>query len=1184
MDPGAPLRKKRGRPFKNPEAAAAKARAAADLSEAVQRLSADSSAADVASILQQQQRRKGPMPLAVRLALSREPGEIVVINPGSAALRIGFADWPAPKERPMAAAVRLRAAPTLAQSWRGAHTPPTAAALGAPDADSRPVVSPAMAAAFAAAAQTMLAAAAAAPMTSPAAQAMTDDAAGGVPAGAAAEPAAPAFPALPGAEDARFWLPRGGAFPSARGAPDADLAPAAGAALAADPDVGRWLRARLSARERTAALLEARTERQRAAFLEANPHIEQELQQEQEMQLQQHSGNAEDNSNAVAADSASATSSFSAVAAVAVSELSTAAEAEAALGWAFTDVSAAPAVVTGAAALRIAPHEPYALRLPLRRGRLRDAPPTWAMDALLQRRQEQDIDAENGDGEGEDGWSGPLGAGASMDGASSLALVTRIIDDALQQDLGLSLPPRPLAAPTLTEVAERARAAAGGNAGRGAGARGRGRKRGAAAGTAEAEAEDGDDNDNDGDNDGEDGDGDGDDDDDADADAEAEAKTNSTAAGAGAEAVKTEGSSASAEASASAGSKDSASSASASASASAAAATAAAAASPLSRYAAALVVPDDMPVAHVSRLLDHLLLRLGFRAAWVHRESAMACLAAGINTACVVDVGAHATRVACFHDGAPVPRTALTLAYGGADVTAALLWGLQRTGDADDSADSAASSSSSSSALVPSAGSSASASAQQKGSRAAWVPRPSWLTADWLQANALKERHCRFPSPALFAAARARASAVMLPWAQCPARWCQQEPPAAGPAAGEPFALVAPLPRLAAAAALAPLVLFHPELAHPARALAFPPAPPAVAGLDPALALLPATLAAQCAAPAFTYTAADAGADAMAALSVLGLPPGAQPASLLPTRGRPKKSVQLMLQQQREQRAAAAAAAAAAAEGGIEVELQPSATEDTVTVLDVARDADGGVQVSPRIAPANCELTPAAAVAELALPPPDAALPEPGSVWETEEQAQRSAAAASAAALGVFPFVDATPPPAAACLTAGLPWGVARPENNNENGAVSADSSKNNTTMHFELSPASPVFALAAKTMPLDKAITASILAVPAPELRRRLATQVLLIGGGARVPGFSDEVEERLVNYITGKDVRIEIVNVLCNVKDIDPAHLSWRGATVVCWAEGVRDQWLTRDEWAVSGVKMLRERVAFNWTDDWM
>jgi len=38
------------------------------------------------------------------------------------------------------------------------------------------------------------------------------------------------------------------------------------------------------------------------------------------------------------------------------------------------------------------------------------------------------------------------------------------------------------------------------------------------------------------------------------------------------------------------------------------------------------------------------------------------------------------------------------------------------------------------------------------------------------------------------------------------------------------------------------------------------------------------------------------------------------------------------------------------------------------------------------------------------------------------------------------------------------------------------------------------------------------------------------------------------------------------------------------VCWAEGVRDQWLTRDEWAVSGVKMLRERVAFNWTDDWM
>jgi actin-related protein 8 len=119
--------------------------------------------------------------------------------------------------------------------------------------------------------------------------------------------------------------------------------------------------------------------------------------------------------------------------------------------------------------------------------------------------------------------------------------------------------------------------------------------------------------------------------------------------------------------------------------------------------------------------------------------------------------------------------------------------------------------------------------------------------------------------------------------------------------------------------------------------------------------------------------------------------------------------------------------------------------------------------------------------------------------------------------------------------------------------------------------------------MPLDKAITASILAVPAPELRRRLATQVLLSGGGARVRGLVDEVEERLVNYLTTKDTRVEIVNVLANVKDVDPAHLAWRGATVVSWAESARDQWLSREEWASLGVRALRERAAWNWLGSW-
>jgi actin-related protein len=118
---------------------------------------------------------------------------------------------------------------------------------------------------------------------------------------------------------------------------------------------------------------------------------------------------------------------------------------------------------------------------------------------------------------------------------------------------------------------------------------------------------------------------------------------------------------------------------------------------------------------------------------------------------------------------------------------------------------------------------------------------------------------------------------------------------------------------------------------------------------------------------------------------------------------------------------------------------------------------------------------------------------------------------------------------------------------------------------------------------PLHKAVTESVLSVTNTEIRKMLANQVLLVGGGSELTGLGDALEEKLINYLPFLAPACDSVNVIFNSKGVDNAATAWKGAAIMCLTEAARDQWVTRDEWRRLGVRALRERVAFNWMEEW-
>ncbi|KAF9054519.1 hypothetical protein BJ165DRAFT_1439484 [Panaeolus papilionaceus] len=95
-------------------------------------------------------------------------------------------------------------------------------------------------------------------------------------------------------------------------------------------------------------------------------------------------------------------------------------------------------------------------------------------------------------------------------------------------------------------------------------------------------------------------------------------------------------------------------------------------------FSVILVIPDFYDRAYVREFINLLILTMGFKQICAQQESLAATYGAGISNACVVDIGATKTSIACVDEGMVLAETRMTLNMGGDDVTEFLYVLLER--------------------------------------------------------------------------------------------------------------------------------------------------------------------------------------------------------------------------------------------------------------------------------------------------------------------------------------------------------------------------------------------------------------------------------------------------------------------------------------------------------------------------
>mmetsp|Transcript_11176 Transcript_11176/g.15584 ORF Transcript_11176/g.15584 Transcript_11176/m.15584 type:complete len:538 (+) Transcript_11176:344-1957(+) len=113
--------------------------------------------------------------------------------------------------------------------------------------------------------------------------------------------------------------------------------------------------------------------------------------------------------------------------------------------------------------------------------------------------------------------------------------------------------------------------------------------------------------------------------------------------------------------------------------------------------------------------------------------------------------------------------------------------------------------------------------------------------------------------------------------------------------------------------------------------------------------------------------------------------------------------------------------------------------------------------------------------------------------------------------------------------------------------------------------------------MPIHDAITHCISSLQSPDLKAKLAKQVLLVGGSVMFKGIVDALEEELVALIPYKIPGANTVNVILNPKKAGPENLSWKGAYILANAETIHDQLVKRKSYLEFGISALREQCPF-------
>ena len=103
----------------------------------------------------------------------------------------------------------------------------------------------------------------------------------------------------------------------------------------------------------------------------------------------------------------------------------------------------------------------------------------------------------------------------------------------------------------------------------------------------------------------------------------------------------------------------------------------------------------------------------------------------------------------------------------------------------------------------------------------------------------------------------------------------------------------------------------------------------------------------------------------------------------------------------------------------------------------------------------------------------------------------------------------------------------------------------------------------------IDDLICQSLMKVKNKELRKKLANSIMLVGGTAKLKGFIDFLEDKLINKLSEMDNEIERVEIF-NYPDIDMKTLSWIGGSILPKLESAKDMWIQKERWLGEPEKM--------------
>jgi len=113
--------------------------------------------------------------------------------------------------------------------------------------------------------------------------------------------------------------------------------------------------------------------------------------------------------------------------------------------------------------------------------------------------------------------------------------------------------------------------------------------------------------------------------------------------------------------------------------------------------------------------------------------------------------------------------------------------------------------------------------------------------------------------------------------------------------------------------------------------------------------------------------------------------------------------------------------------------------------------------------------------------------------------------------------------------------------------------------------------------LPIDQAIFRSIDMCINDDLKRKMFSSILIVGGGFRFPGAAQYLQARLVQLLGSNNP--PTVEVVMDPKDGESDLTVWRGAAVMAAMESAQELWIKPREWAKHGQKILRERAPFPW-----